>query len=196
MISSLSGKVVSVSGKSVVLEVGGIGWRVFSVPRDLESVKRNEAAKFFTHLYQREDAIELYGFLKAEDLEIFELLIEVPGIGPKSALSVLTAISSEDLVAAVENEDEILLTKVSGIGRKTALKMILELKPKLVGRLGRERVAALAGPAGHSDSEAIDALVALGYSLNQARHALKETPREMTDVKEKIKMALRYLGKK
>lgn len=197
MISSLEGKVVSVTEKSVVLVIGGIGWRIFSTPRVIESVKgKSDPVKFHTHLYQREDALELYGFTNAEELDVFELLIEAPGIGPKSALAILSAVPVTDIVSAIENENEILLTKISGIGRKTALKIILELKPKLAGRLGKERLAELAGPAGSADGEAIDALVALGYSLYQARHALKETPREITDVGEKIKTALRYLGKK
>ena len=145
---------------------------------------------FFIHTHVREDAIDLYGFLTLEELEMFELLISIAGVGPKSGLGILTVADPKTIKTAILNEDSSILTKVSGVGRKTAERIILELKNK-IGDLSEGDKAKAIG-----DSDAIEALVSMGYSVSEAREALKHIPVEVKDIGQRIKMALKNLGRK
>jgi Holliday junction DNA helicase RuvA len=144
-----------------------------------------------TYLAVREDALDLYGFTSKKDKEFFELLIGISGIGPKSALNILSLVSAEALETSIRTGSVAHLVKVSGIGKKTAEKIVLELKDKL---------GSIAGGAGFtagmsSDVDAIEALKALGYDADEAREAMKKVGRDVLDIGAKVKAALKELGK-
>ena len=131
MISYIEGEVFEIDTKSATLKVGGLGYQVFGTDETLTELRNKKEASLFTHLAIRENAEDLYGFLSKEDRDFFRLLITVPGIGPKSALAVLNVISVKTLLSAISKNDVSYLTKVSGIGKKTADKIILELQGKI-----------------------------------------------------------------
>ena len=188
MISLLKGTIESETEKFVILDVNSVGYKVYISGNTFKNLpKKGSEVKLYTHLYVRENIMDLYGFLNPEELEIFELLISISGIGPKGALSVLTVASIETLKKAIANEESSILTKVSGIGKKMAEKIILELKSKI----GDEFI----GKGVSIDSEAIDALTSLGYKLNDAREALKKVPKEVEGVENRVREALKLLGK-
>lgn len=187
MISLLKGTIELNTDKYVVVDVGGVGYKVFISGNTFKNLpKKGEKVKLYTHLHVREDAMELYGFLTREELEFFELLISISGIGPKGALNILTVASVDTLKRAIVNEESSILTKVSGIGKKTAEKIILELKNKV----GDEYLGK-----GVSESEAIDALMSLGYKLQESREALKKVPKNIEGVENRVREALKLLGR-
>jgi len=189
MIGFIEGKLETSNDRYVIVSVNGIGYKIYISANTFKKLpKIGEKVKLLTHLHVREDVFDLYGFLSQEELEFFELLISISGIGPKGATNILKVASVETLKKAIANEESSILTKVSGIGKKTAEKIILELKTKVAGELLGEKSKA--------DSEAIDALIGLGYKLSEAREALKSVPSHFQDVGEKIKEALKILGKK
>jgi Holliday junction DNA helicase RuvA len=193
MIAFVSGKIKTKTDKSVVIDVSGVGYEVFVTPLFLEKAKENQEVELYTHLYVREDIMELYGFPDSGELSFFKKLISVSGVGPKSALTIMSLASASDLQKAIIHEDASLLTKVSGIGEKTAKRLIVELKNKLeAGDTGES--AAKAGSVG--DSQAIDGLISLGYSAKEAREALRMVDKDIVNVKDRIKAALKLQGKK
>jgi len=188
MIGFIEGKIEYATDKYVLVDVNGVGYKIYistNVFKNLPEI--GSKVKLFTHLHLREDILDLYGFLDKKDLEFFEMLISISGIGPRGAINILSVASTETLKKAISNEDSTILTKVSGIGQKTAEKIILELKSKVSGEYLDEK--------GGADGEAIDALVSLGYRLQEAREALKKVPQEVKEVGEKIKHALKLLSK-
>lgn len=192
MISYLNGKILNKGEGYVIIEVNNIGYQVFVGPVIYTELETGKEAMLYTHQYVREDALNLYGFRSVEELEMFELLLSISGIGPKSALGVLSVGSAEDIRESISRGDSALLTKVSGIGRKTAERVILELREK-VGHLylGKK----IAGGSGLASGDEIDALMALGYSMQQAREALRAVEPKIKDSGERIKEALKNLGK-
>lgn len=185
MIASLTGPVQSRDEKSVVLDVHGVGLRVFVLPRTLEALPPGTTTTLLTHLNVREDALELYGFTTAGELRLFERLLSVSGVGPKVALGVLSAASASDLEAAIERGDSKVLTKVSGVGTKTAERIIVDLRGKL---------SDIQTVDDSSLSSVIDALVSLGYTSREAREAAAGTPADET-VEVRVKTALRQIGR-
>jgi Holliday junction DNA helicase RuvA len=195
MISYLEGKILAKNEKFFVLNIGGIGYKILSHAEVLDKIPEiGQNAKIFTHLYVHEDArrylLELYGFLNNEELKFFELLISISGIGPRSALGVLSRASVKTLKQAIVSEDEAFFTKVSGIGKKTAQKLIFELKNKLIKEVPVEK-----GSDSEETGEALEALVGLGYSQRDARTALRAL-KDIKGVEAKVKAALKFLGKK
>lgn len=192
MISTLRGKVAEVGEKHAVLEVQGVGYKVFCVPRDISILAGQNAAEhtLYTHQYVRENALELYGFLGKTEKEMFEILLTVSGIGPKGALSVLAAAPSDVLKRSIVAEDSSILTRISGIGKKTAEKIILELKDKF-----GEEWRALGGDIG-KESDVVEALMGLGYSRKEAQEALSGTRKNDKTTEEQVKEALKILGGK
>jgi len=189
MIALLQGKIELKTDKFVIVNIEGVGYRVFCSSLILKKLAdKGEEVKLFIHLYSRENLLDLYGFLSFEELEFFEMLISISGIGPKAALAVLSIASLRDLRASIASGQVNLLTKVSGIGKKTAERIILELRNKILvpGSEVRKLV---------SDDEAIDALISLGYSPQQARGALNQVPGKVKEVENRIKEALKILGK-
>jgi len=192
MISYLEGRVISKTDRAVVISAGGVGYKAFvplGVSARLPGV--GETAYLFTHLHVREDGMELYGFLHATELELFELLITVSGVGPRVALAVISTEKPAVLAGAIASEDKNFLTKISGIGRKIAEKLIVELKDKVESlSFGSQAPGAAA-----LDGDAIDALVVLGWQVRDAREALQKVPKDITKTELRVKEALKNLGK-
>lgn len=192
MIYHLAGKVIFVGERFIVLDVSGVGYKLNVTLDSLRDAakSRGETASFWTHLAVKEDALDLYGFKKKTELEFFELLINVPGVGPRTALAVLNIASPDSIKSAISSGDATYLTKVSGIGRKTAEKIILELRDKFSSSKDGVWQTSL-----KEESDAIEALEALGYSVREAREAIKKVPKEIIETNQKIKESLRILGK-
>lgn len=192
MISYLEGKILDKDEKFFTINIGGVGYRVFSHQGVLEKIPViGQNIGVWTHLYVREDALDLYGFLDRDELEFFETLISISGIGPKSALGILEVAPVMSLKQAIVSEDETFFTKVSGVGRKTAQRLILELKNKL-----SKKVAPVKGSDSEQMGEALEALVSLGYNQRDSRRALQEIPKDIKSVEAKVKAALKLLGRK
>ncbi|HYF10020.1 MAG TPA: Holliday junction branch migration protein RuvA [Candidatus Paceibacterota bacterium] len=187
MIGYLRGSVLALEEKGLILDVGGVGYRVFAAQDTLAALKKERAkeAALFTYLSVREDALELFGFLTKEELRFFEQLISISGIGPKSALGILSSTSVERLSSAIASGDTGYLTKISGIGRKTAEKIVLELREKM-GNI--EESTGL-----REETDALEALRSLGYGEREIRDALKKIAASAT-TKERIKEALKILS--
>lgn len=188
MIAVLTGNILQKDLKYIVIDVSGVGYKVFCLLATSEKAIIGEKMTFFTHLSVRENALDLYGFTLKEELDFFELLVSfVSGVGPKSALGILNVASPATLRKAITTNDSGYLTKVSGIGKKTAEKIVLELKDKIIGNETENGVSAL------DESDVIEALKALGYSEKQIRETLKKI-KDVSDAGEKIKKALKILS--
>ena len=192
MISYLEGKLISKNDKYATVLVGGIGYKIFMSAEALKKIQQSdEDVKIFTYLNVREDALDLYGFLTEQEKELFEMLIMVSGVGPKSALAILALGDPAALAGAISREDIKFLTEVAGIGIKTAKKISVELKDKVAGlsfELGEDAYAS-------SDAEAIEVLTTLGWSNKEAREALQRVPREITSAEQRVKEAMKLLGR-
>lgn len=183
MIGYLKGRVIDQDLKSVILDVSGVGYKIYTNTALLDSKK--DALEFWTYLAVRENALDLYGFTSKEELGFFELLITVSGIGPKSAMGILTVASVSNLRNAIVSGDTSHLIKVSGVGKKNAEKIVVELKDKLTSFEG--------GVSTSADVDVIEALKALGYGEREAREALKKVA-DSKDTSDKIKKALKLLS--
>lgn len=192
MISFLRGKILNKGDNFVVVEVNNVGYKVFVCQSLLGKLDLGQEVEL--HIYQqvKEDALNLYGFNNTEELDLFELLLSVSGIGPKSALGVLGVAKVEDIKDSISRGDPSLLTKVSGIGRKTAERVVLELRGKIRGLESGVRNQELG--SGSASGDEIDALMSLGYSMSQARDALRAVDEKIKDSGERIKQALKNLG--
>lgn len=190
MIASIFGKIEDIRDKYIIIETNGLSYKIF-VPRSaLEKLKIGDTTKFFTRLYLRETTQELYGFLNKNELNLFEHLLSVSGVGPSHALNILSIAPSDTIAAAIIKSDSKFLTQIPGVGRKTGEKIIIELKEKLL-KTGLSPRAHLL-----SDNDAVDALVALGYSQTQSRNALSEISEKIITLEDRIKEALKNLSKK
>jgi Holliday junction DNA helicase RuvA len=189
MIATLRGEITQIEDNAVILEVGGVGMRVF-VPAPLrEKLSAGEVVLLQTHLVVREDSLTLYGFETGSDRQLFLLLLGVDGVGPKVALSVLSTLSLDAVQRAVFSDEPDLLSRVPGVGKKTAQKIALYLKDKMKPVSGLEKIASMSD----TDSEVLAALTALGYSVIEAQTALQSIPRDAPDdVEERLRMALGY----
>jgi len=188
MIGRIKGKIVFIGDKFLIVDTGGVGYKVFVNNETIIEGKLNNETSLWTYTSVRENAIDLYGFLEMESLSFFELLLDVSGIGPKSAISILNIAPIETLAKAIATGDTSYLNKVSGIGRKTAEKIVLELRDKLSAWKG-ENIESL-----KDEGDVIEALKALGYSPSEARNALKKVSPETTGTNNRVKEALRLLN--
>lgn len=189
MIATLRGEITEIEENALVLETGGVGLRVFVPKPLLTRLRAGESALLHTHLVVRENELALYGFESASDRNLFVTLLGVDGVGPKMALAVLSTLNLETVQRAVFNEEPELLSRVPGVGRKTAQKMLLYLKDRLQPASGLERAAAMSA----ADSEVLAALTALGYSVIEAQSALQAIPKDAPqDVEERLRLALGY----
>ena len=197
--------------RAIVIDVNGVGYKVAVTEDSLHGLKIGQETTIWTHLAVRENSQDLYGFISKKERDFFELLITVSGIGPKTALNILSLVASETLARAIRDGSTTHLVKVSGIGRKTAEKIVLELKEKIGGYgygdmdsgADNEYIAGIS-----SDADAIEALKALGYDAGEAREAIKKVMagansssgsgkdgKKLTDTGAKVKAALKVLGK-
>ena len=203
MISFIRGLVADTTENAVILENNGIGYEIFMTGSSIEQVSRIDGeVNIHTYFQVREDAMQLYGFLSKDDLEMFRLLLNVNGIGPKAALGVLAGLTADELRFAVLSDDIKTISKAPGIGKKTAQKLILELKDKLKledafeKKLAHEQEAAsVSGFLIHDGrQEAAEALIALGYSSTDAMKAVRKvTDVSPDDVEALLKAALKQL---
>lgn len=189
MISYLKGIIKIKEEGFVIIVINDIGYKVFTIERDVAGLNIGDAAEFFTFHYVREDDARLYGFINRQDQQMFEMLFSVTGIGPKSAMGILNMATVDSIKSAIAKSDISLLTKVSGVGKKTAERVILELssKVKVFGEATKETQGL---------SDALEALMSLGYSRTQAFQALEKVPDTVADPAEKVRLALKNLSKK
>lgn len=191
MISHLQGKIILKTEKYIILDVNGVGYKVFLSQRALLKLPEIEASfKCFCYLNVRENALDLYGFLAKEELEFFEILDSIRGVGPKAALEIASLGPLEKLKKSIEAGDEKIFEQISGIGRKKAQAIVLELSGKIKQT---EKVSQVR--KNQEISEAEQSLISLGFSRQQAKEALSQVPKEIKDTESRIKEALMLLGK-
>lgn len=192
MIASVTGVLQKRGDESVVIQVGGVGLEVY-VPVGTYNVLTDlgQPVELFTALVVREDSLRLFGFLHEEEREIFLLLMTVQGIGPRLALSVLSTLSPELLANAIHRDEADVISRVPGVGKKTAQKIVLELKGKLLP----ETIPAGLAAVSRLDTEVISALTGLGYSIVEAQAALQSIPKDAPDdIEERVRLALMYFA--
>jgi holliday junction DNA helicase RuvA len=188
MIRRIHGEVLETGVFEVIVDVHGVGYFIHT-PSVLDTIHKSETVTFHTHLAVRENALDLYGFLTTEELEMFLLLIGLPKIGPKSALLIMSQADVSLLRKAALSGDASYLSKISGIGKKSAEKIVLGLRDKL----GAEDIVL--GDYSETDHDVIDALITLGYSQRESRDALKKMTSDTADTNTRIKAALKLLGR-
>lgn len=190
MISALSGTVRHKDLNTLVVDVSGVGYRVLVTLETALEARLSQPIFLWTHLAVRETSLDLFGFLDKETLDIFELLITISGIGPKTALGILNVATPSMLRQAVASADTTYLTRVSGISKKNAEKIVLELRDKLKVTKEDRNVDT------RSEGDAMEALISLGYNERDAREALKSVPKTTTGASERVKAALKLLSSK
>jgi Holliday junction DNA helicase RuvA len=191
MIAGLKGRIERKLDDAALIDVGGVIYRVNTSGVTLEEIgDAGESVRLFTHLYVREDQLTLYGFASPDELRLFETLIGVSGVGPKLALAILSRVRAEALEVAISGENAELLATVPGVGRKTAARLILELRGKLV-----PASAAVAGAPARDDAEVVAALRSLGYTTAEAHGVLMRVPRDPDlTTEDRVLAALRELA--
>lgn len=190
MIASLSGNILKIEPSSLIIGVGGVGIRVLVPKTVLENVGgTGRHIRLHTHLIVRETELTLYGFETEDDLQLFEILLGVNGVGPKVALAILGTLSPELLKSAIMREETAVLQRVPGIGKKTAERIMFQLRDKLDLSSLETAVTFVSD----IDADVIDVLTSLGFSIVEAQSALQNLPREVKTVDERVQMALRYL---
>lgn len=188
MIAYLKGSVLKKDQKSAIINVNGLGYEVFLKNKDIARLQINEFVEFFVHSYIKEDALDLYGFVDQEELAFFKQLLSVSGVGPRTAMSVMSLAEVSDLKRAITSGNPSFLQQVSGIGKKTAERLVLELKEKFIDDV------ALDGLLINTDQQVISALVSLGYKEREAIDMTIGLKLE-GDLSAKIKQALKNLKK-
>lgn len=198
MYAYISGKIADKANNYVVIDNGGMGYKIFMSPSVIEKLPDvGEFQKIHTYYYVREDVISLYGFLTNEELRMFELLLSVSGIGAKSAIQILSSITPSSFALAVISNDVSKIVKIPGIGSKTAARIILELKDKLKTEqaISKNEQVKEAIHESEKDTEAVVALQVLGYTRKEIEKALEKFETQNLTVEEIIRNALKILGK-
>ena len=195
MISYVKGVVELVENDKIILDNNGIGYGIFMPASELENIGQGEELIIYTYLNVKEDAMQLYGFLLKEELQMFKMLISVSGVGPKGGMAIISTLSYEGLQMAIVSDDSKAIAKSPGIGSKTAQKIIIELKDKL----NIEEMIDISPDIQQTSivgarADVVDALVSLGYSKTSALNAIKQVPNaEQMDVEELLKQSLKYM---
>ncbi len=190
MIASVSGRVLDASD-SLVLDVGGVGLQIFTPAPTLDKSHVGETKFLYTYLVVRQDALSLFGFESKEEREFFTLLLGVNGIGPRLALAILSVLSPDAIRRAVFHEQPEVFSRVPGVGKKTAQKILLQLQDRIPAMSGLEPMATISD----LDSELLGALTTLGYSVVEAQAALQSIPRDTPqDLEERLRKALQYFS--
>lgn len=192
MIGYVSGLVKAIHKNYIIVATDHVGYKVFVTPQVSLTSGIGKQISMYTHTYVREDQLALFGFGSLPELDFFELLISVSGIGPKIALSIMSIADVEVIKSGIVNEDPLVFTKVSGVGRKTAERLIIELRGK-VADIGEDTETMRGLSQKHAD--VLDVLMALGYSRQEARDAVSALPAEITSSEDRIREALRSLAK-
>ena len=191
MIASLQGQVIQISEDHLIVEVGGIGYLVFVTEYLAHSQRRGEAVSLFTHLVVREDSLTLFGFQEQEEVSLFQELIKVNGVGPRLALETLSTHNPDVIKRAVLNKQEEIFAQVSGIGKKTAQKILLYLED----RISFTDVMVITPETAGINAEIQQALVTLGYSVLEAQAALQNLPEDAPlDLETRLTIALRFFS--
>jgi len=192
MIRSLSGEILALKDGYAVMGLSGMGLLVHLNKKNLRRIKPGATTTtLFTHLHVREDAFDIYGFMEEGELDFFELLISVSGVGPKSALAIMEVADLNDLASAIQEGRPDLLTQASGIGRKTAERIIVELKNRVAAAGSGSQVKKM-----EVDTDLVEALMSLGYRREESREALNKVPRDIQILDARLKAALKLLSKK
>ena len=192
MISYIKGKIIFKSESFIIVSTGNVGYKIFIMS---DSSEIGEEVELFTYLNVREDVLALYGFLEYKELELFEYLVSISGIGPKAGMGILSLADPETIKVAIAKGDSSILTRVSGIGKKTAERVVLELRNKF-SNIESDDVLQEKSKEINDHTDTIEALVSLGYSSSQAKKALASIPEEIKDVSERIRLSLKELGKR
>ncbi len=193
MISYLTGTILHKDIKYVVLMTsGGVGYKVYTTLETLGQNSTGQAVELWIHTVVREDALDLYGFSNKRSLDFFELLLTISGIGPKSALGILSATTVDSIIEAITTGESAYLTKIAGIGKKVVEKIILELKGKIGDNFGDSSDTS---KVGNADVDALEALKSLGYTHKEAKDALDDVSNDIKGTGEKVKAALKLLGR-
>ncbi len=191
MIGLLKGKVELLQRPFVIIDVNGVGYKVL-VPENVYSkLSLEEKIRIFTYTYVREDALDLFGFLAAEDLSLFESLLTVSGVGPKTALNIFSFGERKDIIEAIIKGDVTFFTSVPRLGTKNAQKIIIELKNKM----GAGQDLDLSGKDLLENAEVVQALKNFGFSVSEAQKAVREVKKEGISTEERIRLALKALGR-
>lgn len=191
MIASINGRVADKGSDYAVVEVGGVGFQVFIPSPVVDELRIGEGVHLHTHLVVREDSLTLYGFATVEERQFFDMLIGVSGVGPRLALATLSTLNPDAIRRAVFSEQAEVFSRVPGIGKKSAQKILLHLQDRVQAVDGLEPVAAM----DDTDTQVLEALVALGYSVVEAQAALQAIPRDAPDdVEARIRLALQYFS--
>jgi Holliday junction DNA helicase RuvA len=194
MIASLNGKIESMNSDAAIINVGGVGFRVFMPTSSLTTIGRaGDTVKVYTHMHVREDNIALYGFPSTEELWLFETLLGVTGLGPKLSLAMLSTLTPDQITTAIATGSVEMLDMIPGIGKKVANRIILELKEKI----GAGWVITPATQLTQENADVLAALTSLGYSAAEAIKAVTNLPTDpKLKLEDKVKLALQYLGSK
>ncbi len=192
MIARIEGIIVHIAEKFIIVDVSGVGYKLSITSETITSSILGDHVSFWVHTAVRENSIDLYGFKSINEMSFFELLLDVSGIGPRGALSILAIAPLDTLKRAIAMGDMGYLNKVSGIGKKTAEKIIIELRDKLQDYKNDGDTPGLL----RDESDIVEALKSLGYSQNEAREALKQVPATTLGTNARIKEALQVLGKR
>mgnify|MGYP001189970445 CR=1 FL=1 len=193
MFDYLNGIVVESGEDYIVIDIGGIGYRVYTSSNTISNIKENNKEKIYTYLHVKEDDIVLYGFISKNELEIFKLLISVTGVGPKAALSLLSCNKPNDLIIAIQTKNAKALTQAPGIGKKIAERIILELRDKI--SISPDQIADIYEANGNNMPEVVDALMSLGYSYSEAASAFAKVKDRDKSLDNLIKEALKQLSR-
>ena len=185
----MAGKIDFVGPNFVILETADTGFKIFANSQTLTGIKTGKRSKLYLHHYLRENCEDLFGFLTFEELELFELLLTVSGIGPKAAMAILSRAKCGQIKNAILNNDLEMFMAISGVGRKTATRLILELKSKI----SVDDLSIL--DAGGDYSEVLEGLKSLGYKAEEAKKILAKTPKNLKTAEEKITWALKQMAK-
>jgi len=191
MIASLSGRVLEALPDSLVVEVSGVGFQVFVPAPTRDQLRPGETIFLHTYMVVRQDAMALFGFETRLERDYFTLLLTVNGVGPRLALAVLSTLSPDAIRRAVFHEQSEIFARVPGVGKKTAQKILLQLQDRITAEPGLEPMQAMTD----TDTEVIEALTALGYSVVEAQAALQSIPRDAAkDIETRLRLALQYFG--
>ncbi len=191
MISRLRGRIEALNEDHIIVDIGPMGLTVYAPADLLAGWQVGQPVALFTHLHIREQEYTLFGFATEDDLELFQILLGVSGVGPKLALNILSTLPPDTIRLAVANDEPALLTRVPGIGAKSARKILFQLKDK-IGMADYDGVGV--APITDEDAEVIEALTSLGYSIVEAQRAVQAIPKDIVGVEERLRAALAHLA--